>query len=86
MYNNQVESINNLGSLQKLEYVGLARNNIREIKYFDIPGNLTNLDLSDNKISRVENLKGLRKIKYISLDGNPFFQSQDWRDFINHKI
>lgn len=59
----------NLYEFESLEQLNLNHNKITEIRYLQKCTNLTELDLSDNKLSSTKGLKGL-KLRHLNINAN----------------
>ena len=67
---NEIQKIENLESLHKLEVLELANNKIQKIEGLNLLKNLERLDLSSNQIRAIEGLEELSNLKILHLSDN----------------
>ncbi|KAI3383711.1 hypothetical protein SNEBB_004134 [Seison nebaliae] len=70
LYDNQIEKIENLGSLVHLKSLDLSYNRIKKIENLSELKSLENLYLVNNRLQTIEGLDGLESLKYLELGDN----------------
>lgn len=82
---NNIEIVEGLDKLTKLKDLTLFSNRIRYIESMDALEGLHVLSLGNNQLTDLENsvyLRKFRNLRTLNLEGNPFCQREEYRNFV----
>ncbi|CAL6023680.1 Conserved_hypothetical protein [Hexamita inflata] len=80
-----ISSVQNFGNLQ-LTYLNLSNNQLYSIIFLENLTNLVDLNISFNKITKIDYLKLLNKLDCLYLDGNAIYDFKPLFDLQNSKL
>ncbi|CAM4411602.1 unnamed protein product [Leuciscus chuanchicus] len=86
---NNIEVIEGLDSLVKLQDLSLFNNRISVIENLDALQNLNILSIGNNSIAQLDNvlyLKQFKNLRTLNLAGNPICDEEDFKTFVTAKL